>query len=118
MRLSKSKTEMGMYIDMSCKKFRKSLEKQSYNLGMYTTLLNMMQGEFQRVVTAKDEVVNLYCKQQNDSSVPKKELKKTLKTIKKIYVQLGRIEQKVLLLREIRDDLLKRSEAFDASENL
>ena len=112
MRLSKSKTEMGMYIDMSCKKFRKSLEKQSYNLGMYTTLLNIMQGEFQRVVTAKDDVVNLYCKQQNDSSVPKKELKKTLKTIKKLYVQLGRIEQKVLLLMEIREDLLKRSESI------
>lgn len=119
MKLSKSKTELGALIDMSERKFKKTLKKQNYNLGMYNTLQNMLASAYKEVTGMKDECIDLYCKQVNDKSVPKKDCKSTLRNIKKLYVQLARIEQKYILLKKIREGLMKQAEtAFDDKKNV
>ena len=97
---NKSKKEsvsaLGRVIDQPMKDFKKSLEEQHTNVGTMNNLIHYLNGAYADLRQRKDTIM----KSLESEDLTNKDRKEIEKTVKGIYAELIKIEEKVLYLQD------------------
>ena len=93
---NQSITAIGQIIDQPMKDFKKSLEEQHTNVGTMNNLIHYLNGAYADLRQRKDTIM----KSLESEDLTNKDRKEIEKTVKGIYAELIKIEEKVLYLQD------------------
>ena len=93
---NQSITAIGQIIDQPMKDFKKSLEEQHTNVGTMNNLIHYLNGAYADLRQRKDTIM----KSLESEDITNKDRKEIEKTVKGIYAELIKIEEKVLYLQD------------------
>ena len=93
---NQSITAIGQIIDQPMKDFKKSLEEQHTNVGTMNNLIHYLNGAYADLRQRKDTIM----KSMESEDLTNKDRKEIEKTVKGIYAELIKIEEKVLYLQD------------------
>ena len=105
----KSVTAIGQLVDLSMSDFKKYLKENNVNIGVMNTLIMSLNGAYYELKQRKESLMNMY----TSDKTPAFQKKKIEKSIKGIYAELIKIEEKVVYLTETSKNLLD----LDSSSN-
>ena len=105
----KSVTAIGQLVDLSMSDFKKYLKENNVNIGVMNTLIMSLNGAYYELKQRKESLMTMY----TDDKTPAFQKKKIEKSIKGIYAELIKIEEKVVYLTETSKNLLD----LDSSSN-
>jgi hypothetical protein len=97
----KVQSMIGAIVDMPLKDFESELKKQKANIGTINNLILYLEAIYADLRSRKDGVLNLVFKQNHSKEEP--EIKKALKGL---YAEMTKIEQKVVYLKQKRENLI------------
>ena len=98
----KSVTAIGQLVDLSMSDFKKYLKENNVNIGVMNTLIMSMNGAYYELKQRKESLMTMY----TSDKTPAFQKKKIEKSIKGIYAELIKIEEKVVYLTETSKNLL------------
>lgn len=98
----KSITAIGQIIDLPMKEFKKQLKEQHTNVGTMNNLIHYLNGAYADLRQRKDTIMKSL-ESENITSKDKKEIEKT---VKGIYAELIKIEEKVVFLQDKVKELI------------
>lgn len=93
---NQSITAIGQIVDQPMKDFKKSLEEQHTNVGTMNNLIHCLNGAYADLRQRKDTIM----KSLESEDLTNKDRKEIEKTVKGIYAELIKIEEKVLYLQD------------------
>ena len=93
---NQSITAIGQIIDQPMKDFKKSLEEQHTNVDTMNNLIHYLNGAYADLRQRKDTIM----KSLESEDLTNKDRKEIEKTVKGIYAELIKIEEKVLYLQD------------------
>ena len=105
----KSVTAIGQLVDLSMSDFKKYLKENNVNIGVMNTLIMSLNGAYYELKQRKESLMTMY----TSDKTPSFQKKKIEKSIKGIYAELIKIEEKVVYLTETSKNLLD----LDSSSN-
>lgn len=105
----KSVTAIGQLVDLSMSDFKKYLKENNVNIGVMNTLIMSLNGAYYELKQRKEALMTMY----TGDNTPAFQKKKIEKSIKGIYAELIKIEEKVVYLTETSKNLLD----LDSSSN-
>lgn len=105
----KSVTAIGQLVDLSMSDFKKYLKENNVNIGVMNTLIMSLNGAYYELKQRKEALMTMY----TSDKTPAFQKKKIEKSIKGIYSELIKIEEKVVYLTETSKNLLD----LDSSSN-
>lgn len=105
----KSVTAIGQLVDLSMSDFKKYLKENNVNIGVMNTLIMSLNGAYYELKQRKESLMTMY----TSDKTPAFQKKKIEKSIKGIYAELIKIEEKVVYLTETSKNLLD----LDSSSN-
>ena len=105
----KSVTAIGQLVDLSMSDFKKYLKENNVNIGVMNTLIMSLNGAYYELKQRKESLMTMY----TSDKTPAFQKKKIEKSIKGIYSELIKIEEKVVYLTETSKNLLD----LDSSSN-
>ena len=105
----KSVTAIGQLVDLSMSDFKKYLKENNVNIGVMNTLIMSLNGAYYELKQRKESLMTIY----TSDKTPAFQKKKIEKSIKGIYAELIKIEEKVVYLTETSKNLLD----LDSSSN-
>lgn len=105
----KSVTAIGQLVDLSMSDFKKYLKENNVNIGVMNTLIMSLNGAYYELKQRKEALMTMYI----SDKTPAFQKKKIEKSIKGIYSELIKIEEKVVYLTETSKNLLD----LDSSSN-
>lgn len=105
----KSVTAIGQLVDLSMSDFKKYLKENNVNIGVMNTLIMSLNGAYYELKQRKEALMTMY----TSDNTPAFQKKKVEKSIKGIYAELIKIEEKVVYLTETSKNLLD----LDSSSN-
>ena len=105
----KSVTAIGQLVDLSMSDFKKYLKENNVNIGVMNTLIMSLNGAYYELKQRKEALMTMY----TSDKTPAFQKKKIEKSIKGIYAELIKIEDKVVYLTETSKNLLD----LDSSSN-
>ena len=105
----KSVTAIGQLVDLSMSDFNKYLKENNVNIGVMNTLIMSLNGAYYELKQRKESLMTMY----TSDKTPAFQKKKIEKSIKGIYAELIKIEEKVVYLTETSKNLLD----LDSSSN-
>ena len=105
----KSVTAIGQLVDLSMSDFKKYLKENNVNIGVMNTLIMSLNGAYYELKQRKESLMAMY----TSDKTPAFQKKKIEKSIKGIYAELIKIEEKVVYLTETSKNLLD----LDSSSN-
>ena len=105
----KSVTAIGQLVDLSMSDFKKYLKENNVNIGVMNTLIMSLNGAYYELKQRKEALMTMY----TGDKTPAFQKKKIEKSIKGIYAELIKIEEKVVYLTETSKNLLD----LDSSSN-
>ena len=105
----KSVTAIGQLVDLSMSDFKKYLKENNVNIGVMNTLIMSLNGAYYELKQRKEALMAMY----TSDKTPAFQKKKIEKSIKGIYAELIKIEEKVVYLTETSKNLLD----LDSSSN-
>ena len=108
-RKKKSVTAIGQLVDLSMSDFKKYLKENNVNIGVMNTLIMSLNGAYYELKQRKESLMTMY----TSDKTPAFQKKKIEKSIKGIYAELIKIEEKVVYLTETSKNLLD----LDSSSN-
>lgn len=97
--MDKKKVTLGEIVDFPIDGFKKSIVDEKVSIGVINNLIHVMSESYYDLVHRKDAVLDMMKK----GKVSKKEAQLT---IQGIYVELTKLEQKIVYLRERSKELL------------
>ena len=89
-------TAIGQIVDQPMEDFKKSLEEQHTNVGTMNNLIHYLNGAYADLRQRKDTIM----KSLDSEDITKRDRKEIEKTVKGIYAELIKIEEKVLYLQD------------------
>ena len=89
-------TAIGQIVDQPIEEFKKSLEEQHTNVGTMNNLIHYLNGAYADLRQRKDTIM----KSLDSEDITKRDRKEIEKTVKGIYAELIKIEEKVLYLQD------------------
>ena len=104
-----SVTAIGQLVDLSMSDFKKYLKENNVNIGVMNTLIMSLNGAYYELKQRKEALMTMY----TSDKTPAFQKKKIEKSIKGIYAELIKIEEKVVYLTETSKNLLD----LDSSSN-
>ena len=93
---NQSITAIGQIVDQPMEDFKKSLEEQHTNVGTMNNLIHYLNGAYADLRQRKDTIM----KSLDSEDITKRDRKEIEKTVKGIYAELIKIEEKVLYLQD------------------
>ena len=99
---NKSISEIGQIIDQPMKDFKKTLEKEHTNIGTMNNLIHYLNGAYADLRQRKDTIM----KSLDNENLSKKDRKQIEKTVKGIFIELIKIEEKVIYLQDRVKELI------------
>ena len=93
---NQSITAIGQIVDQPMEDFKKSLEEQHTNVGTMNNLIHYLNGSYADLRQRKDTIM----KSLDSEDITKRDRKEIEKTVKGIYAELIKIEEKVLYLQD------------------
>ena len=93
---NQSITAIGQIVDQPMEDFKKSLEEQHTNVGTMNNLIHYLNGAYADLRQRKDTIM----KSLESEDITKRDRKEIEKTVKGIYAELIKIEEKVLYLQD------------------
>ena len=93
---NQSITAIGQIVDQPMEDFKKSLEEQHTNVGTMNNLIHYLNGAYADLRQRKDTIM----KSLDSEDITKRDRKEIEKTVKGIYSELIKIEEKVLYLQD------------------
>ena len=97
-----SVTAIGQLVDLSMSDFKKYLKENNVNIGVMNTLIMSLNGAYYELKQRKEALMTMY----TSDKTPAFQKKKIEKSIKGIYAELIKIEEKVVYLTETSKNLL------------
>ena len=98
----KSVTAIGQLVDLSMSDFKKYLKENNVNIGVMNTLIMSLNGAYYELKQRKESLMTMY----TSDKTPAFQKKKIEKSIKGIYAELIKIEEKVVYIIETSKNLL------------
>ena len=98
---------IGKIIDLPLEEFKVALKEQNVNLGVISNLILTLENNYWELSNRKDGVIGLVV----DNKKTQEEVEDTLKGV---YQELAKIEEKIVYLKELKGDLSK-PDCFDKS---
>ena len=99
---NKSISAIGQIIDQPMKDFKKTLEKEHTNIGTMNNLIHYLNGAYADLRQRKDTII----KSLDNENLSKKDRKQIEKTVKDIFIELIKIEEKVIYLQDRVKELI------------
>ena len=97
-----SVTAIGQIVDQPMEDFKKSLEEQHTNVGTMNNLIHYLNGAYADLRQRKDTIM----KSLDSEDITLKDRKEIKKTVKGIYAELIKIEEKVVFLQDRVKELI------------
>ena len=97
-----SVTAIGQIVDQPMEEFKKSLEEQHTNVGTMNNLIHYLNGAYADLRQRKDTIM----KSLDSEDITKRDRKEIEKTVKDIYAELIKIEEKVVFLQDRVKELI------------
>ena len=95
-------TAIGQIVDQPIEDFKKSLEEQHTNVGTMNNLIHYLNGAYADLRQRKDTIM----KSLESEDITHKDRKEIEKTVKDIYAELIKIEEKVVFLQDKVKELI------------
>lgn len=95
-------TAIGQIVDQPMNEFKKSLEEQHTNVGTMNNLIHYLNGAYADLRQRKDTII----KSLEREDITNKDRKEIEKTVKGIYSELIKIEEKVTYLQDRVKELI------------
>ena len=95
-------TAIGQIVDQPMEEFKKSLEEQHTNVGTMNNLIHYLNGAYADLRQRKDTIM----KSLDSEDITPKDRKEIEKTVKDIYAELIKIEEKVVFLQDKVKELI------------
>ena len=95
-------TAIGQIVDQPMEDFKKSLEEQHTNVGTMNNLIHYLNGAYADLRQRKDTIM----KSLDSEDITHKDRKEIEKTVKGIYAELIKIEEKVVFLQDKVKELI------------
>ena len=95
-------TAIGQIVDQPMEDFKKSLEEQHTNVGTMNNLIHYLNGAYADLRQRKDTIM----KSLDSEDITPKDRKEIEKTVKDIYAELIKIEEKVVFLQDKVKELI------------
>ena len=99
---NQSITAIGQIVDQPMEDFKKSLEEQHTNVGTMNNLIHYLNGAYADLRQRKDTIM----KSLESEDITKRDRKEIEKTVKGIYAELIKIEEKVVFLQDKVKELI------------
>ena len=99
---NQSITAIGQIVDQPMEDFKKSLEEQHTNVGTMNNLIHYLNGAYADLRQRKDTIM----KSLDSEDITPKDRKEIKKTVKGIYAELIKIEEKVVFLQDRVKELI------------
>ena len=103
-------TAIGQIVDQPMEDFKKSLEEQHTNVGTMNNLIHYLNGAYADLRQRKDTII----KSLEIEDITKKDRKEIEKTVKGIYSELIKIEEKVIYLQDKVKELINVEGEIDS----
>ena len=97
-----SVTAIGQIVDQPMEDFKKSLEEQHTNVGTMNNLIHYLNGAYADLRQRKDTIM----KSLDSEDITHKDRKEIEKTVRGIYAELIKIEEKVTYLQDKVKELI------------
>ena len=97
-----SVTAIGQIVDQPMEDFKKSLEEQHTNVGTMNNLIHYLNGAYADLRQRKDTIM----KSLDSEDITTKDRKEIEKTVRGIYAELIKIEEKVTYLQDKVKELI------------
>ena len=95
-------TAIGQIVDQPMEDFKKSLEEQHTNVGTMNNLIHYLNGAYADLRQRKDTIM----KSLESEDITHKDRKEIDRTVKGIYAELIKIEEKVVFLQDKVKELI------------
>ena len=95
-------TAIGQIVDQPIEEFKKSLEEQHTNVGTMNNLIHYLNGAYADLRQRKDTIM----KSLESEDITPKDRKEIDRTVKGIYAELIKIEEKVTYLQDKVKELI------------
>ena len=95
-------TAIGQIVDQPMEDFKKSLEEQHTNVGTMNNLIHYLNGAYADLRQRKDTIM----KSLESEDITTKDRKEIEKTVRGIYAELIKIEEKVVFLQDKVKELI------------
>ena len=95
-------TAIGQIVDQPMEEFKKSLEEQHTNVGTMNNLIHYLNGAYADLRQRKDTIM----KSLESEDITTKDRKEIEKTVRGIYAELIKIEEKVVFLQDKVKELI------------
>ena len=99
---NQSITAIGQIVDQPMEDFKKSLEEQHTNVGTMNNLIHYLNGAYADLRQRKDTIM----KSLDSEDITHKDRKEIEKTVRGIYAELIKIEEKVTYLQDKVKELI------------
>ena len=99
---NQSITAIGQIVDQPMEEFKKSLEEQHTNVGTMNNLIHYLNGAYADLRQRKDTIM----KSLESEDITPKDRKEIDRTVKGIYAELIKIEEKVTYLQDKVKELI------------
>ena len=99
---NQSITAIGQIVDQPMEDFKKSLEEQHTNVGTMNNLIHYLNGAYADLRQRKDTIM----KSLESEDITPKDRKEIEKTVRGIYAELIKIEEKVTYLQDKVKELI------------
>lgn len=91
---------IGKIIDLPLEEFKVALKEQNVNLGVISNLILTLENNYWELNNRKDGVISLVVEK-------KKTQEEVEDVLKGVYQELAKMEEKIVYLKELKDDLSK-----------
>ena len=105
-----SLSSIGRIIDQPMKDFKKTLEKEKTNIGTMNNLIHYLNGAYADLRQRKDTIM----KSLESEDITHKDRKEIEKTVRGIYAELIKIEEKVTYLQDKVKELINVEGEIDS----
>lgn len=103
-------TAIGQIVDQPMEDFKKSLEEQHTNVGTMNNLIHYLNGAYADLRQRKDTIM----KSLESEDITPKDRKEIDRTVKGIYAELIKIEEKVVFLQDKVKELIDVEDEIDS----